>query len=325
MRAIVQDEYGQPDVLRLTDVAKPEVGDDDVLVRVHAAGVNPADWHMVTGTPYLVRMVAGVRTPKTQIPGADLAGRVEAVGSSITEFSVGDDVFGENAAAYAEYATVPQDRIAHKPSNATFEQAAAMPIAAITALQGLRDKGQVSEGQTVLINGASGGVGTFAVQIAKSMGAVVTGVSSTRNTELVSSIGADHVIDYTEEDFTTGKGRYDVILDTVGNHALSDLRSSLTAEGRYVSVGKKPMGDWIGPITHLVRLGMSSALRPQSMRTMLAKQTAEDLATLVNFVESGAVTPVIDTEFTLDQVPDALTYLGEGHTQGNVVISIKGE
>lgn len=325
MKAIVQHGYGSSDVLTLEQVAKPELRDDEILLRVHAAGVNPADWHYMTGRPYLVRLMAGLTKPKVSIFGIDVAGRVEGVGANVTGFSVGDDVFGENRRAYAEYVCVPADGVARKPNGLTHAQAAAMPIAAVTALQGLRDKGKVQSGQTVLINGASGGVGTYAVQIAKAYGAEVTGVCSARNVDMVRSIGAAHVIDYAAEDFTQSDERYDVILDTIGNHSLSELRQMLTLEGTYVSVGQKAMGDWIGPLTHLAKVFAASFMRSQQMVVMLAKQTTGDLATLNELIESGEVSPVIDRTYTLDQAPEALAYQGEGHARGKIVITVAND
>ena len=250
MRAIVRDEYGSPDVLRMSEVDKPLMGDDDVLVRVHAASVNPYDWYMMTGKPYLVRTQAGLRRPKQRIPGVDVAGVVEAVGEDVTGLEIGDEVFGTGRGAYAEFVVASGDRIVPKPENVTFVQAAAVPMAAITALQSLRDKGQIRTGHKVLVNGASGGVGSFAVQIAKSFGAEVTGVCSTRNVDMVRSLGADHMVDYTDQDFTRSDQQYDLILDIVGNHSLRRYRKALTPEGTYVSAGMEKMGNWIQPLTH---------------------------------------------------------------------------
>ncbi len=321
MKAIVYHKYGSPDVLELQEVDKPVVKDDEVLLRVHAASVNPADWHFLIGTPYLVRIVAGLFKPKSKIPGLDVAGRVEAVGRNAKQFQPGDEVFGWDSRAYAEYVSVPEDGIVLKPANLTFEQAAAVPIAAITALQGLRDKGQIQPGQRVLINGASGGVGTFAVQIAKSFGAEVTGVSSTRNVDMVRSIGADQVIDYTQEDFTQSGQRYDLMLDAVGNRSLSDCRRVLNPKGVYVSVGAQ-VGDWIGPLTHVFKVLLASLVGSQKMVGLLAKRTKSDLVVLQELLEAGEVTPVIDRRYTLSEVPEALRYQGEGHAQGKTVITV---
>jgi NADPH:quinone reductase-like Zn-dependent oxidoreductase len=322
MKAIVYDEYGSPDVAQLRDVEMPVVGDDDVLVRIRAASVNPLDWHFLNGTPYLLRMQAGMRAPKNTRLGVDLAGEVEAVGRNVTEFQPGDEVFGGSTGSFAEYVCAKEKEIALKPSNMSFEQAASVAIAAMTALQALRDSGSLEAGQTVLFNGASGGVGTFAVQIAKALGAEVTGVCSTRNVAMVESIGADHVIDYSKEDFTKGSHRYDLILDTVGNHGQASLRRVLEPEGIFVSVGSVDMGDWIGPLTDLGKLALGSMFRSQKMKSMLAKRKKEDLLTVKELLESGKVTPVIDQRFALADVPEALRYQGEGHARGKTVITI---
>ena len=323
MKAVVQYKYGSPDVLQLQEVDKPVVNDDEVLVRVHAAAVGPHDWHFMRGTPYLVRMVAGPFKPRLKVLGRDVAGRVEAVGRYVKQFQPGDEVFGEiNFGAYAEYVSVPEDGIVRKPANLTFEQAAAVPVSAITALQGLRDKGQIQPGHQVLINGAAGGVGSFAVQIAKSFGAEVTGVCSTRNVDLVRSIGAEQVIDYTQEDFTQSGQRYHLMLDMVGNRSLSDCRRVLNPNGVYVSVGTAQMGDWIGPLTHVFKVLFSSAVGSQKMVPMLAKQTTNDLVFLKQLFEAGEVTPVIDRTYPLSKVPEAIRYLEEGHARGKVVITV---
>lgn len=322
MKAIVHHRYGSPDVLELQEVDTPIVGDDDVLVRVHAAAVNPLDWHMLRGTPYLLRLQAGLSKPKRTIRGVDMAGRVEAVGMNVTQFQPGDEVFGEVAGAFAEYVSAPERGLAAKPSNMTFEQVAAVPVAALTALQALRDKGRVRPGHKVLINGASGGVGTFAVQIARSFGAEVTGVCSTRNLDMVRSIGAAHVIDYTKEDFTRSGQRYDVMLDMVGSASLSDCRRVLNPKGVYVLVGAEDMGDWIGPVAHLARVLVSSWSGSQSMVPMLAKVRQEDLDALKELMEAGEVTPVIDRRYELHEVPDAIRYVEAGHTRGKVVITV---
>lgn len=323
MRAIVQDRYGSPDSLELRDVAKPAPAAGEVLIRVCAAGVNPADWHLMTGTPSLVRVGGGgFRKPKANVPGLDLAGRIEALGDGVTEFQVGDDVFGEIGRGYAEYATAPIRHIVAKPANLTFEQAAAVPIAALTALQGLRDKGRIKSGDRVLINGASGGVGTFAVQIAKAFGAEVTAVCSTRNIEMVRSIGADHVIDYTQDDFTTS-GPYDLVLDTVGTRSLSAAKRALTPAGLYVAVsGPKTSRKML---TRMLMMAVRSVGRAQKMMTMLAKSTPEDLAVLRDLLESGRVTPVMEKTFPLSQVADAMRLQGEGHAQGKTVITLVDE
>lgn len=322
MKAIVQHEYGSPDVLELQEVEKPIVEDDDVLVRVQAASVNPFDWHMIRGMPYLVRTQAGMFKPKSAIPGADVAGRVEAVGGNVTQFQPGDEVFGENRRTYAEYTCVPEDRIALKPTNLTFEQAAAVPMAGVTALQGLRDSGQVQPGHNVLINGASGGVGTFAVQIAKSFGAEVTAVCSTRNVDMIRSIGADRVIDYTQEDFTQNGQRHDLIFDLVGNHSLSEFRRVLQPKGVYVLGGSTQVGDWIGPLGMLFKPLLASLVGSQKMVPMLAKIRKEDLLVLKDLIETGQVTPVIDRRYELREVAAAISYLEDGHTQGKTVITM---
>ncbi len=322
MKAIVCHEYGSPDVLELQEVAKPVVKDDDVLVRVRAASVNPLDWHFVRGTPYVVRVQTGLSRPKNHIPGVDVAGQVEAVGRNVTKIQPGDEVFGGSDGSFAEYVCVSERRIVLKPANVSFEQAAAVPIAGLTALQALRDKGQIRSGHKVLINGASGGVGTFAVQIAKSFGAEVTGVCSTRNEDMVRSIGANHVIDYKHERFTQGGERYDVILDMVGNRSLSECRRILDPEGTYVSVGVAQMGNWIGPLTGVLKVLAASLIGSQKMVPMLAKQTNEDLVVLRELLEAADMAPVIDRQYELSDVPQAIRYLEEGHAQGKVVITV---
>ena len=323
MKAIVYERYGPPDVLELREVDKPVVGDDQVLVRVHATSVNPVDWHIMTGAPYMVRMMAGVLKPKSEFLGVDFAGTVEAVGRDVTKFQPGDEVFGARDGAFADYVCVREDRaVAKKPAGVTFEQAAAVAVAAITALQGLRDKGQIQPGQKVLINGASGGVGTFAVQIAKSFGAEVTGVCSTRNVDTVRSIGADHVIDYTQEDFTRSERRYDLLLDVAGSRSWSDYRRVLDERATLVVVGGPKGNRWIGPLSQAVKLRLSSlAGSRRVVAPFLAKIKKEDLVVLRELLESGSVTPVIDRQYELSEVPEALRYLGEGHARGKVVIT----
>jgi NADPH:quinone reductase-like Zn-dependent oxidoreductase len=322
MKAIVYHQYGSPDVLELQEIDKPVVADDEVLVRVHAAAVGPHDWHFLRGTPYFVRMVAGPFKPKRKVLGRDMAGRVEAVGRNVTQFQPGDEVFGEiNFGAFAEYVSAPEEGIVLKPANLTLEQAAAVPVSAITALQGLRDKGQIRSGHQVLVNGAAGGVGAFAVQIAKSFAAEVTGVCSTRNVDMVRSIGADHVVDYTREDLIQSGQRYDLILDMVGNRSLSDFRRVLSPEGVYVSV-RAEMGDWIGPLTHVFKVLLASLVGSQKMVPMLAKQNEKDLIVLKEHLEAGEVTPVIDRTYPLGEVPEAIRYLEEGHARGKIVITV---
>jgi NADPH:quinone reductase-like Zn-dependent oxidoreductase len=322
MRAMVYDSYGSPDVLELRDVDKPDVADDGVLVRVRAASVNPVDWHTLTGEPYLVRIEAGLRKPKRAVLGVDFAGTVEAVGGSVTDFQPGDEVFGARNGAFAEYVCA-RKAIAPKPANVTFEQAAAVPVAAISALQGLRDKGHIQDGQQVLINGASGGVGTFAVQIAKSFGAEVTGVCSTRNVETARSIGADHVIDYTQEDFTRTGRQYGLILDVAGNRSWSDCKRVLSDEGTLVIVGGPKTNRWIGPLGGVIKVRLASVAGSRKVTApFLAKMNSEDMAFLGDLLADGKVTPVIDRRYDLSEVPEALSYLGEGHAQGKIVINV---
>lgn len=323
MRAIVYSTYGSPDVLGLDDIDKPRVEDDEVLVRVCAAAANPADWHMMRGDPYLVHLVSGVRKPRhTMTLGRDLAGVVEAVGKRVTRFHPGDEVFGEVPnGSFAEYAAVAGHLLAPKPRNLTHQQAAAVPLAGNTALQGLRDRGRIAAGQRVLINGASGGVGTFAVQIAKAYGAEVTGVCSARNAELVRSIGADHVVDYGRDDFTRGHQRYDLILDTVANHSLAQIRRVLTRRGTFVPVGAGG-GRWLGPAGHMLRAALLSPFVSQRMAPVSAKPNRDDLLFLTELIEDGSLSPVIDRTFPLSEAADAVRYLEAGHARGKVVISV---
>jgi NADPH:quinone reductase-like Zn-dependent oxidoreductase len=322
MKAMVYDRYGSPEVLELRDVERPDVTDDGVLVRVQAASVNPVDWHMLTGAPYLVRIEAGLRKPKREGLGVDFAGTVEAVGGSVTEFQPGDEVFGARNGALAEYVCV-RKAVAHKPENVTVEQAAAAPVAAISALQGLRDKGRIQAGQQVLINGASGGVGTFAVQIAKSFKAEVTGVCSTRNVEIARSIGADHVIDYTQEDFTRNGRRYDLVLDIAGNRSWSELERVLSKRAAVVVVGGPKTNRFVGPLGQALKLRLASLGGSRKVAApFLAKMNKEDMAVLQNLLADGKVTPVIDRRYELSEVPEALSYLGEGHAQGKIVINV---
>ena len=326
MKAIVYCDYGTADVLRLEDVAKPVPGDDELLVRVHAAGVNPLDWHNMRGTPYVMRLSSGLRKPKDTRVGVDYAGTVEAVGRNVTRFKPGDEVFGGRSGALARYVTAREDRaVALKPANVSFEQAGAVAIAATTALQGLRDAGRVQPGDKVLINGASGGVGTFAVQIAKSMGAEVTGVCSTRNVELVRSLGADHVIDYTRDDYSAGGQRYDVILDNVGNRTLGDNRRVLAPEGRYVLIGGggPDDGHWIGPFVKPIQAVLMSPFVSQDMGMFLAKLSNEDMNRLAELMRSGAVTPVIDRRYRLEEAAEAIRYLEQGRARGKVVVTME--
>jgi len=326
MKAIIQDGYGSPDVLELRDVDRPGVSDGEVLVRVHAASVNPYDWHLMAGSPYIARVLArsigfGLRRPLLPGRGYDLAGTVEAVGSKVHRLQPGDEVFGWRDGAFAEYVSAAEDNFAPLPAGLTFEQAAAVPMAALTALQAVRDQGQVQPGQQVLINGASGGVGTFAVQIARSYGAEVTGVCSTRNVDMVRSIGADHVVDYTTGDVTGGSHRYDVIIDAVVSRSLSDCRRLLTADGTYVCVGDSG-GHWVGGFTRTVRIGLSALFVRQKLRSFLVAPTVDDLVVLKDLIEAGDVTPVIDRTYSLGECPEALRYLRQGHARGKVVISV---
>ena len=321
MKAIVQDTYGLPDVLRREDVERPVASDDQVVVRVQAAAVNIGDWHLLRGTPYVMRIATGPFRPRHRVPGLDLAGRVESVGKDVTRFRPGDEVFGWSRGAFAEYACAGQDNFLAKPADLTLEQSAAVGDSAFTALNAVRDQGKVQPGHEVLINGASGGVGTFAVQIAKSFGARVTGVCSTRNMDLVRSIGADEVIDYTQEDFVQDGRRYDVMLDLVGSRSLSDCRRALTSRGTYVLVGVADMGRWFGLARQIKVLSLSPLVR-QKMRVFIVRHNQEDLAVLKELVEAGKVAPVIDRRYDLSQVPEALRYQGEGHARGKLVITV---
>ena len=317
MQAIVQTGYGSPDGFEIKEIAKPHLKkDDDVLVRVHAAAINAGDVFMMRGVPWMVRLSVGFPRPKNHVPGWDMAGIVEAVGKSVTQFQPGDEVFGSYHHTLAEYVCAPEAKLATKPANLTFEQTAAVPTAAITALVELRDAGKVQPGQHVLINGASGGVGTFAVQIAKSLGAEVTGVCSTRNVDMVRSIGADHVIDYTQEDFTRGDRRYDLILDNVGNHLFSDLRRALTPRGKVQpNTGHAGLG-------YVVRAFLLSIFLRQQGSMILAVPKHEDLVILKELIEVGKVTPVIDRTYPLSETPEAFRYLDEDHARGKVVIRV---
>ena len=323
MRAVVYCDYGSPRTLRLAQIEKPVATDDQIVVRVRAAAVNPLDWHYMRGTPYIGRMEMGLRRPKVTRLGVDFAGVVDSVGRNVTRFRRGDEVFGGRTGAFAEYVAVRADRaVVPKPAGISFEQAAAVPIAAVTALQAVRDQGGVRAGQRVLVNGASGGVGTFAVQIAKAMGAEVTGVSSTRNVELVRSLGADHAIDYTREDFTRGAQRYDVIIDNVGNHPVSALRRVLTPHGRYVMVGG-PSGRWLDPLPRAASLAVTSRFVDQDLRFFLAELNAKDLTVLADLMRAGKVTPVIDRRFPLTAIQAAMAYQETGRTRGKVVVTVE--
>jgi NADPH:quinone reductase-like Zn-dependent oxidoreductase len=322
MKAIVQDRYGSPDVLQLRDINKPEIGVDDVLVRVHAAGVHIGDWHLMTGEPYLMRIIGfGLRAPKARVRGMDVAGVVVAVGQNVTRFQAGDEIFGTCDGSFAEYASAREDMLAPKPANLTFEQAAAVPTSAFTALQALHTGG-VQGGQKVLIVGASGGVGMFAVQIAKSFGAEVTGVCSTAKVDTVLAIGADRVIDYTKEEFTRSGPRYDLILDMGGNRSLSQLRRALTPRGTLVLVGGEGGDRWIGIGRSLQALVVSPFVS-HSLRPLVSKPNKADLQFLKELIEDGRVTPVIDRTYPLSAVPDAIRYLHEGRARGKLVIKVQ--
>jgi NADPH:quinone reductase-like Zn-dependent oxidoreductase len=321
MQAIVGTEYGSPDGLELREVDTPAVGDDQVLVRVRAASVNPADWHFMRGLPYPVRLESGLRRPKRTVPGADVAGVVEAVGKDVTEFQPGDEVFGYRGGSLAEFVCGGERNFLRKPAGLTYEQAAAVPLAGFTALQALRDRGRIEPGQRVLINGAAGGVGTFAVQIAKELGADVTGVCSTGNLDMVRSIGADQVVDYTVEDFTRSGQRYDLIVDAVGNRSLSDLRRALTPAGTLVLAGGGN-GRWLGPLLLPLKAVVVSRFVRQRLLPFLAKYTKDDLRVLKELVDAGKVTPVIDRTYPLSEAPEAIRYLEAGHARGKVVVTV---
>jgi len=323
MQAVVYRCYGSPEVLQYETIEKPVPADNEVLVKVKAAGVNPLDWHYMRGSPYIMRLGTGIGAPKETRLGVDFAGTVEAVGVNVKQFKPGDDVFGGGAGAFAEYVTVTEDRaLARKPDNMSFEQAASVPIAAITALQAVRDKGQLQPGQKVLINGASGGVGTFAVQIARTIGAEVTGVCSERNAGMVRSLGAVHVIDYKTENYTASGKQYDLIIDMIGNHSLSDNRKVMAPRATLVIVGGSK-GDWIGPLWGPVWASMYSPFVSQQFKLLLAKMRKADLDTLAELMQSGYVTPVIDRTYPLSDVPAAIRYSEEGHARGKIIINME--
>lgn len=324
MKAAVYRCYGSPDVVKLEDIAKSAPTDNRVLVKVRAASVNPLDWHYMRGEPYFMRAMAGLGAPQDIRLGVDFAGTVEAVGKNVTRFKPGDAVFGGADGAFAEYVSVRENgALARKPDNLTFEQAAAVPIAAITALQALRDYGRVQPGQEVLINGASGGVGTFAVQIAKAYGAKVTGVCSSRNLGMVRSIGADRVVDYTQEDFTRGQQRYDLIVDTVGTHSLSEYRRVLNPHGALIMVGSQDKGRWLGPMSGLIKALLYGYFVNQKLVFMLAELDQRDLITLSDLMQAGKITPVIDRRYRLSEVPEALRYMEQGHARGKVIVTLE--
>ncbi|HXL38115.1 MAG TPA: NAD(P)-dependent alcohol dehydrogenase [Ktedonobacteraceae bacterium] len=321
MKAIVYHIYGSPDVLELKEVEKPTPQDDEVLIRINAASVNAADWHLMRGKPFLVRLMGfGLLKPKHKILGTDIAGRVEAVGRNVKQFQPGDEVFGSIRGGFAEYVCAREDSLVLKPANISFEEAAAVPIAAVTALQGLRDKGRIQPGQKVLINGASGGVGTFAVQIAKSFGTEVTAVCSTRNVDMVRSIGADQVIDYTQEDFTKNRQRYDLILAANGYHPISDYKRALSPRGTYVMSG----GSSMAQLFQAMLLGpLISMTGSKKMGNLMAKLNQKDLVFMEELLEGGKVVPVIERRYPLSEVPEAIRYVEEGHAKGKVVITVE--
>ena len=326
MKAIAQDRYGSPNVLELRDIDRPRVGPDDVLVQVRAASVNPADWHIMRGLPLVIRaggarLGFGLRGPSASVRGTDAAGTVVELGSAVADLRVGDAVIGSVDGAFAEYAVGPERAWVPKPANLSFEQAAAIPIAGVTALQGIRDHGHVGPGMRVLINGGSGGVGTFAIQIAKSLGAEVTGVCSTRNVDLVRSIGADHAVDYTREDFADGCRRYDLILDLVGNRSLAEHRRALRPRGTLL-LSHGAGGRWLGPLVEVARAIVLSRFVDADLRTFVATMPRQDLLALSELIEAGKVCPVIDRTYPLAEAPEAIRYLEQGHARGKVVITI---
>ena len=322
MKAMIQDTYGAAAVLKTRDIEKPQIGDGQVLVRVRAAGVNIADWAVMSGLPYIARPVYGMRRPKHAVRGTDVAGVVEAVGTGVTRFKPGDEVFGWCTGSFADYAAASEDGLALKPANLTFEQAASVPMAGLVALLALRDHGKVQPGQKVLINGASGGIGTFAVQIAKSMGAEVTGVCSTRNVEMVRSIGADHVIDYSKQDFTTNGQQYDFILDNVANHSLTELRRVLTPAGMLVPNGGGFQHRWMASGGRLVRAAVMFRFGDQKLGNFLLAQKLDDLLALKTLIEAGKVTPVMDRAFSLSETREAIDHVATGHARGKVAITV---
>jgi NADPH:quinone reductase-like Zn-dependent oxidoreductase len=323
VKAIVQDRFGPADGLELRDVETPEIGASEVLVRVHAAGVDRGVWHVMTGLPYPIRLAGyGFRAPKHGVPGTDLAGVVTAVGADVTRFAPGDEVFGTGVGTYAEYARAREDQLAAKPTSLSFEHAAALPVSGVTALQALRDRGAVQPGQHVLVIGASGGVGTFAVQLAKALGAEVTGVCSTTKVDLVRSLGADHVVDYSRDDFAATGTRYDLILDIGGNTSLSRLRRALTPKGTLVIVGGETSGKWLGGTDRQVRAMVLSMFVSQKLGTFIAAVKHEDLLVLAQLAEAGQLTPAVDRTFALAEAPKAIRHVEEGHARGKVVVTI---
>jgi NADPH:quinone reductase-like Zn-dependent oxidoreductase len=321
MRAIVQDAYGSADVLHPGRITRPEIDSDEVLLRVHAAGLDRGTWHVMTGRPYLLRLAFGIRKPRNRVPGLDVAGTVVAAGSAVTRFSAGDEAFGFGKGSFAEYAVARQDKLARKPANCSFEQAAAVPVSAGTALQALTDAGRVKQGDKVLVTGASGGVGSYAVQLAKALGAEVTGVCSTAKLDLVRSLGADHVIDYTRDDFADGAHHYDLILDIAGNPALSRLRRALTPTGTAVITGGEEGGSVTGGLDRQLRALALSLFARQRLTTFIHKPRSRDLERVTGFIEAGKVTPSIDRSYPLDQAPEAMRHLAAGNVRGKVVIT----
>jgi NADPH:quinone reductase-like Zn-dependent oxidoreductase len=322
MQAIVQDRFGPPDVLELRDIDEPRVGDDDVLVRVRAASVNPADWYAMTGMPWVARPTMGLRKPRSNRPGLDLAGVVAAVGGNVARFKPGDEVFGTGTGTLAECVAAAEGALVAKPANLSFEQAAAVPVAALTALQGLRDKGRVQPGHRVLINGASGGVGTFAVQLAKALGAEVTAVCSTRNVDTARSLGADRVIDYTREDFTGTDRRHHLLLDVAGSRSWSACQRVLEPRATLVLVGAPKGSRLLGPLGHIAKVRLASLRASQRVVFFISKSTPEDLTTLRELLEAGTVTPVVERTYALGEAAHALRYLGEGHARGKLVVTV---
>lgn len=323
MQAIVQDAYGTVDVFRYERTARPEIADNEVLVKVHAAGLDRGTWHMMAGKPYLLRVIGfGYSKPKSPVPGIDVAGTVAAVGSAVSRFAVGDEVYGMSRGSFAEYAAVLEDKLAIKPANLTFEQAAVVPISAGTAIQALVDSGHLEAGQKVLVLGASGGVGSYAVQLAKALGAEVTGVSSAAKLDLVRSLGADHVLDYTQDDFADGSRHYDLILDIGGLPTLSRLRRALTPTGTAVIVGGEDGGNWTGGFGRSLRAPLVSMFVRPRLTMLASKERASDLERLAEYLEAGTVTPSVDRTYSLDQVPDAMRHLEDGHVRGKVAITI---
>ena len=323
MKAIVYDEYGPPSVLQLREIEEPEVGDTEVLVRVRAAAANPLDWFAFTGTPYIARPGFGLTKPTGKRLGADFAGVVESIGSSVTRFQPGDEVYGTTTGSFAELVSVGEDvSLAPKPAQLSFEQAAAVPVAALTALQALRDKGSVEAGQQVLVNGAAGGVGTFTVQIAKALEAEVTAVCSSRNVEMVAALGADQVVDYTREDFTQGPRRYDLMIDVAGSRPWSEVKRVLRPGATVVIVGGPKTNRMLGPLGHMLQMTVGSAFASQKTTFFISKENTDDLATLTGLIESGKVTPFVEQTYPLDQISEAMTYLGTGHARGKLVVTI---